>query len=56
MSLVEIKVEIPADAADAADGALLEHGDGGWSLLQDAIALVRKSITDFPLQYKNFRD
>ena len=25
-------------------------------LLQDAIALVRKSITDFPLQYKNFRD
>jgi uncharacterized protein YajQ (UPF0234 family) len=25
-------------------------------LLQDAIALVKKSITDFPLQYKNFRD
>ena len=25
-------------------------------VLQDAIALVRKSITDFPLQYKNFRD
>jgi len=25
-------------------------------LLQDAIALMRKSITDFPLQYKNFRD
>ncbi len=25
-------------------------------LLQDAIALVRKSITDFPLHYKNFRD
>jgi uncharacterized protein YajQ (UPF0234 family) len=25
-------------------------------LLQDAIALVRKSITDFPLQFKNFRD
>ena len=25
-------------------------------ILQDAIALVRKSITDFPLQYKNFRD
>ncbi len=24
--------------------------------LQDAIALVRKSITDFPLQYQNFRD
>ena len=25
-------------------------------LLQDAIALVRKSITDYPLQFKNFRD
>jgi len=24
--------------------------------LQDAIALVQKSITDFPLQYGNFRD
>jgi uncharacterized protein YajQ (UPF0234 family) len=24
--------------------------------LQDMIALVRKSITDFPLQFKNFRD
>jgi hypothetical protein len=24
--------------------------------LQDAIALVRKAITDFPLQYQNFRD
>lgn len=25
-------------------------------VLQDAIALVRKSITDYPLQYQNFRD
>ena len=25
-------------------------------LLQDAIAMIRKSITDFPLQFKNFRD
>jgi len=24
--------------------------------LQEVIALVRKNITDFPLQYKNFRD
>jgi cyclic-di-GMP-binding protein len=24
--------------------------------LQDAIALVKKSITEFPLQYQNFRD
>ncbi|HJQ61739.1 MAG TPA: DUF520 family protein, partial [Burkholderiales bacterium] len=25
-------------------------------LLQETIALVRKSVTDFPLQFKNFRD
>ncbi len=25
-------------------------------LLQDAIALVRKSVTDFPVQFNNFRD
>ncbi len=25
-------------------------------LLQETIALVKKSITDFPLQYQNFRD
>ncbi|HEY5763845.1 MAG TPA: YajQ family cyclic di-GMP-binding protein [Rhodocyclaceae bacterium] len=25
-------------------------------VLQDAIALVRKEVTDFPLQYNNFRD
>jgi cyclic-di-GMP-binding protein len=25
-------------------------------VLQDVIQLMRKSITDFPLQYKNFRD
>jgi uncharacterized protein YajQ (UPF0234 family) len=25
-------------------------------ILQECIALVRKSITDFPLQYQNFRD
>jgi len=24
--------------------------------LQEAIALVRKSVTDLPLQFKNFRD
>ena len=29
---------------------------GKKDLLQEAIALVRKSITDFPLQFKNFRD
>ena len=25
-------------------------------LLQETIALLRKQVTDFPLQFKNFRD
>ena len=25
-------------------------------LLQEAIALAKKSVTDYPLQFKNFRD
>jgi len=25
-------------------------------VLQEAIALVKKQVTDFPLQYGNFRD
>ena len=38
MSLVTVKIEIPASASDAAEEALLEHGVAGWSLLEDAIA------------------
>ncbi len=37
MSLFEVKVEIPAAQADAADDVLLELGVAGWGLLQDAI-------------------
>ncbi len=37
-------------------GELLRVTGAKKDLLQDAIALIRKSITDFPLQYKNFRD
>jgi ribosomal protein L11 methyltransferase len=38
MALVEIKTEIPAASADAADHVLLELGVEGWSVLEDAIA------------------
>ncbi len=38
MSLVELKVEIPAAAANAVDDVMLELGVEGWSLLEDAIA------------------
>ena len=37
MSLFEIKVEIPATAAEVTDNVLLELGVAGWSLLEDAI-------------------
>ena len=48
MPLTEIKVEIPAGAADAADEALLETEDGGWSLLEDAIARRAWIVGIFP--------
>jgi ribosomal protein L11 methyltransferase len=38
MDLWEIRVEIPADAADGTEIALLESGVGGWTLLEDAVA------------------
>jgi cyclic-di-GMP-binding protein len=37
-------------------GDVVRISGGKRDELQDAIALVKKSITDFPLQYKNFRD
>ena len=38
MELTEIKAEIPATDANAADDLLLELGVEGWSILEDAIA------------------
>ena len=46
----------------APDSNLVFHGDAvrvsGTKRddLQSAIALVKKAVTDFPLQYQNFRD
>ena len=37
-------------------GDVVRVSGGKKDLLQDAIALIRKSITEFPLQFKNFRD
>lgn len=48
MSLVEIKVEIPAAQVDVVDGVLLEHGVEGWSLLQDAIVQRAWIVGIFP--------
>lgn len=38
MQLWEIRAEIPADAAEGTELALLESGFGGWTLLEDAVA------------------
>ena len=37
-------------------GDAVRVSGGKKDILQDAIALVRKSVTDFPLQFKNFRE
>ena len=48
MPLTEIKAEIPAAAADAVNGLLLERGLGRWTLLEDAIARRAWLIGIFP--------
>jgi cyclic-di-GMP-binding protein len=47
-SKMKVQASIQGDAVRVSGG---KRDD-----LQDAIALVKKSITDFPLQYGNFRD
>jgi uncharacterized protein YajQ (UPF0234 family) len=47
-SKMKVQASIQGDAVRVSGG---KRDD-----LQDAIALVKKSITDFPLQYQNFRD
>jgi uncharacterized protein YajQ (UPF0234 family) len=37
-------------------GDAVRVSGGKKDLLQETIALIRKSISDFPLQFKNFRD
>ncbi len=48
MKLFELKAEIPADTADAADNVMLELGVAEWSLLQDAIAQRAWVVGIFP--------
>jgi uncharacterized protein YajQ (UPF0234 family) len=47
-SKIKVQASIQGDAVRVSGG---KKDD-----LQAAIALVRKSVTDFPLQYQNFRD
>ena len=48
----ELKIKVQASI----QGEAVRVTGAKRDLLQDTIALVKKSITDFPLQYGNFRD
>jgi len=47
-SKLKVQVTIQGDAVRVSGGKK--------DILQEVIALVRKAVTDFPLQYQNFRD
>ena len=50
------EVTQPVAIAGAEIGDAVRVSGAKRDVLQDAIALVKKEITDFPLQYGNFRD
>ena len=54
--IVKLVKDSKMKAQASIQGDVVRVSSGKKDTLQDAIALVRKSITDFPLQFKNFRD
>lgn len=50
MSLVELKVEIPAGSAEAADSLLLENGYERWTVLEDVIVGRAWLVGIFPTE------
>jgi uncharacterized protein YajQ (UPF0234 family) len=55
-SLVKLVKDSKLKVQAAIQGDLLRVSGAKKDTLQEAIALVRKSVTDIPLQFKNFRD
>ena len=55
-SLVRLVKDSKLKVQAAIQGDLLRISGAKKDTLQEAIALVRKSVTDIPLQFKNFRD
>ncbi|MCC7485453.1 MAG: YajQ family cyclic di-GMP-binding protein [Burkholderiales bacterium] len=55
-SLVRLIKESKLKVQPSIQGDALRISGAKKDTLQDAIALVRKSVTDLPLQFKNFRD
>jgi len=54
--LVKLIKDSKAKVQASIQGDLLRVSGAKKDTLQDTIALVRKSVTDIPLQFKNFRD
>jgi len=55
-SLVKLIKDSKLKVQGSIQGDLVRVSGAKKDMLQDAIALVRKSVTDIPLQFKNFRD
>ena len=55
-SLVKLIKDSKAKVQASIQGDLLRVSGAKKDTLQETIALVRKSVTDIPLQFKNFRD
>ena len=55
-SLVKLIKDSKLKVQGSIQGDLVRVSGAKKDTLQDAIALVRKSVTDIPLQFKNFRD
>ena len=54
--LVKLIKESKLKVSGSIQGDAVRVSGAKKDLLQETIALLRKSITDFPLQFKNFRD
>ena len=55
-SIVKLIKDSKLKVQASIQGDALRISGAKKDLLQEAIALVRKSVTDLPLQFKNFRD
>ena len=55
-TVVKLLKDSKLKAQGSIQGDLVRVSSAKKDILQEAIALVRKSVTDLPLQFKNFRD
>ena len=55
-TVVKLLKDNKLKAQASIQGEVVRVSSAKKDTLQDAIALVRKSVTDIPLQFKNFRD